>query len=130
MECLETGKDEFSKINISDLSLDALPKVVDTRGYIYIVRDSVFPDWVKVGRTVDPKKRLMAYNSDKPFPTARYVNMSKCFADVIEVERVILEKMYEIASPSTASREWFEIEHLKGLQELILLAEDNYNGIS
>ncbi len=55
--------------------------------------------------------------------------MSMCFEDVVEVERVVLEKMYSIASPSTASREWFEIKHLSTLQELIMLAEDKYNGI-
>ena len=130
MDCLEIRDGEFSTVNVSALTLEPLPKTVDTRGYMYIVKDSVFPDWVKVGRTVDPKKRLQAYNSDKPFPTSRYVNMSKCFGDVIEVERVVLEKMYELASPSTASREWFEIKHLSTLQELIVLAEDKYNGIS
>ena len=130
MKCLEVKEDEFSKININDLTLEALPKVVDTRGYMYIIKDKAFPDWVKVGRTVDPKKRLQAYNSDKPFPTSSYTNISKCFVDVIEAERVILEKMYTLASPSTASREWFEIEHLSTIQKLIVLAEDNYLGVS
>ena len=119
--------DEFSTLNISELSLEPLPKVVDTRGFMYIVSDKAFPGWLKIGRTVDPKKRLQAYNSDKPFPTATYDVISACFDNVIEVERVILEKMYEITPPSTASKEWFEKIYGSEMVRLIELAEEKYD---
>ena len=121
------GEDEFSQVNISELSLEPLPKVVDTRGFMYIVRDSAFPGWLKIGRTVDPKKRLQAYNSDKPFPTTKYEIISECFSNVIEVERVILEKMYELTPPSTSSKEWFKSEFQSDMVRLIELAEEKYD---
>ena len=126
MISLEVKADEFSTLNISDLSLDPLPKVVDARGYLYIVQDSVYPEWVKIGRTVDPRKRLAAYNCDKPFNTAKYTYISSGFVDVIEVERVVLEKVYEISAPSTASKEWFQIELLENLVSIVEAAEKQF----
>lgn len=124
MRDLNTEVGEFSKLNISTLSLEPLPK--DARGYIYIVQDSVYPDWVKVGRTVDPKKRLAAYNSDKPFPTAKYTYMSGAFVDVIEAERVILEMVYDISAPSTASKEWFPVTLLEDIVGVVESAEAKF----
>ena len=90
---------------------------------MYILFDRVFPDFIKVGRTSDVRKRLMGYNSDKPFPTARMLYISKLFEDVNDTERKILEYMYDNTAPSTLSREWFEIEHKKMIIDIIEKAE-------
>ncbi len=121
---LEVGVDEFSTINISDMSLEPLAK--DARGYMYIVQDSVYPDWVKIGRTVDPKKRIAAYNTDKPFNTAKFTYISAGFKDVVEVERVVLEKVYGISAPSTASKEWFPVALLENLISIVEAAEKQF----
>lgn len=118
--------DGFNTVNISDLSLEPLPRQVDARGYMYIVVDKMFPDWVKIGRTNDPKKRLQAYNSDKPFNTCSYIHMSESFVDVIEVERMILELAYENAAPSTTSKEWFVVGEIDNLVSYIGKAEARF----
>ena len=112
--------EELSDFNLRDY---VVPSYVDRRGYMYILFDRVFPDFIKVGRTSDVRKRLMGYNSDKPFPTARMLYISKLFEDVNDTERKILEYMYDNTAPSTLSREWFEIEHKQMIIDIIEKAE-------
>lgn len=116
----------FSDIDLDDYEVPPAPKFVETRGYIYIIQDSVFPGFFKLGRTQSLKKRLMQYNNDKPFPTASYINFSPMFLDAITVEEKILERMYLETPPTTFSREWFTLEHLERAQELIQQAEGHF----
>ncbi len=124
---LETKLDELSKIDIADFTLEPLPKQVDNRGYIYVVYDSAYPDWIKVGKTVDPKKRLAAYNSDKPVKTASMQIISCQFDNVSLVEKAILRKMYEITAPSTASLEWFSFDYKQTIIDYIKVAENEFD---
>ena len=121
----ETG--ELADFNIADYNVPPLEKYTDRRGYIYILFDSNFPDYIKVGRTSDCKKRLVGYNSDKPFPTAKMLMISKMFDDVHEVERRILAFMYDHTQATTLSKEWFEIKHKEKLIKIIEKAEKELN---
>lgn len=95
----------------------------ETRGYMYILYDEIFPDYIKVGRTSDCYKRLIGYNSDKPYPTAKMLYISKLFSEVNEAERKILKYMYDNTSPTTLSREWFPIENKQMIIDIIRKAE-------
>lgn len=112
-----------SELDDFDLRDYSVPVFKETRGFMYILFDDVFPDFIKVGRTSDCRKRLQGYNSDKPYPTARMLYVSRMFEDVNEVERRILKYMYDNTSPSTLSREWFLIEHKEMIKEIIEKAE-------
>ena len=90
---------------------------------MYVLFDSNFPDYIKVGRTADCKKRLLGYNSDKPYPTAKMLFISKMFEDVHDVERRVLNYMYDHTAPTTLSKEWFMIEHKDKLITIIEKAE-------
>lgn len=46
--------EKFPAKSFKDYVVSEIPKIVDTRGYIYIVQDSVFPDF---------------FNTDKPYPS-------------------------------------------------------------
>lgn len=116
--------EELTDFNIADYSTPPLEKYTDRRGFIYIVHDSAFPEYIKVGRTQDCKKRLIGYNSDRPYPTVRMKYISKMFENVNEVERRILSYMYDCTQPTTLSKEWFEGEHEQKLIEIIQKAED------
>jgi len=111
-----TTDSALQSIDLKTLALPALPKVTDTRGYLYIVKDSVFPDHVKVGRTSDPAKRLAAYNSDKPYPTATFLYITEPLKNVVEAERAVLAELYKEIQPTTFRLEWFEVKY----QQLIL----------
>ena len=116
----------FSDIDLDEYEVPPAPKYIETRGYVYIIQDSVFPGFFKLGRTQSLKKRLMQYNSDKPFPTTSYICFSVMFSDAITVEEKILEKLYQETPPTTFSREWFTVNHLQRAQELIQQAEEYF----
>lgn len=115
--------DELTDFNLAEYSVPPLEKYVDRRGYMYILFDSKFPDHIKVGRTSDCKKRLIGYNSDKPFPTAKMLYISNMFENVNEIERRILSYMYDNTPPTTLSKEWFEIQHKDRIIKIIEKAE-------
>lgn len=116
---------ELSDFNICDYVTPPLEKYTDRRGFIYILFDDIFPNYIKVGRTSNCKNRLTGYNSDKPYPTAKMLFISKMFEDSHEVERRILAYMYDNTPPTTLTKEWFEIEHKDMLIEIIEKAEQN-----
>lgn len=124
--------EEMSSFNLKDFQLPQLEKYVDRRGFMYILYDSKFPDHIKVGRTGDLHKRLIQYNSDKPYPTCKMLFISNMFEDVNETERRILNYMYDNTAPTTLSKEWFEIKHKEKLIKIIEKAEkvesENNNG--
>lgn len=115
--------EELTDFNISDYTTPPLEKYTDRRGFMYILFDTNFPDFIKVGRTSDCKRRLIGYNSDKPFPTAKMLFISDLFNDVNEVERRVLAYMYDNTPPTTLSKEWFEVQHKEKLISIIEKAE-------
>lgn len=114
---------ELTEFDVREFRTPPLDKYVDRRGYIYILYDNIFPDYIKVGRTADCHKRLIGYNSDKPYPTAKFLFLSRMFEDVTEIERRILAYMYDNTPPTTLSKEWFEIRHKDILIAIIEKAE-------
>lgn len=123
--------DQTFNTPLAEFSVEPQPKYTETRGYIYLVQDSVFPDHIKIGRTADIVKRLVSYNNPKPFPTARLVCISRQFADVISVEARILEALYKIIEPTTFRKEWFEIKHkdlcISAIQEAEIFFSDSFS---
>lgn len=119
-------EEKFNDFDVKDYIVPAKPKELDVRGYMYIIVDSKFPDHIKIGKTLDMGKRLLGYNSDKPYPTTSLVMISKLFEDVSTVEKKILEQMYKEAQPTTAKKEWFEVEHKQLMIELIDEAEEYF----
>lgn len=114
---------ELDNFNLADYVVPPLEKYTDRRGYMYILYDSIFPDFIKVGRTSDVKKRLQGYNSDKPYPTAKMLYISELFENVHDVERKILAYMYDLTQPTTLSKEWFEIKYKDSIMSIIEKAE-------
>jgi hypothetical protein len=114
----------FLNVDIDDLEVPPLPRApADTRGFIYLVEDTAFPDHIKIGRTINMKKRMAVYNSDKPFNTTKLIAVSRVFDNANYVEKKILEHLYAHTSPTTLSREWFEMVHKELCLTLINDAE-------
>ncbi len=102
-------------------------KITYTRGYIYVLKDKAFPLNIKVGKTHDLAKRLAAYNSDKPFPTADYIYISKVFDNKDTVEKYILDYIYKRTNPTTFSKEWFDTQYMDLLIDTVKSAEKEFN---
>jgi len=100
-----------NSVNTDNYILPALKKQVDKRGFMYIVKDSAYPEVFKIGMTGNPKNRLSSYNKDKPFKTAAYILISLPFLDVRSVEAIILEQLYKETNPTSLTKEWFFMEH-------------------
>ena len=101
--------------------------VMTTTGYLYLLKDSKYPDAIKIGFSRDLEKRLRAYNADRPMKTCRYVFISKAFVDVLTVEKKILNYVYDNQkSPTTFTKEWFLVEEEAYLLHLIKTAEKEF----
>ena len=97
------------------------------QGYLYLLKDRSYPEYVKLGMTRNLARRHKEYNAHKPFDTAEYVVVSQVFQDVEYVEKKILEVVYRQVHPIGARREWFELEHEELLREAITQAECHFN---
>jgi hypothetical protein len=76
-------------------------------GYLYIITNSAFPQFVKVGTTFDITKRIHTYQTGDPFRRykVRYLLHHPSFR---EAERKIKEAMKPFAL--SIKGEWFEID--------------------
>ena len=117
--------------NLFDPLLSSYPifqtiiKTSGTSGYLYLLRNSQYPNHIKIGLTRDLSKRLDTYNCTLPFPSARYTYISKPFEDVVSAEKLLLDYIYKNTDPTTFRKEWFEIKHEDFLLDLIQQAETN-----
>ena len=116
----------FNNVDIEDYEVPTLAKLVDARGYIYLLEDTAYPGYIKIGRTINMKKRLAMYNADKPFKSSKLVAISRMFEDAIHAEKKILEYLYNNTAPTTLSREWFQAENTNICLRLITDAEKSF----
>lgn len=91
----------------------------DNRGYLYVVVDKTAPEFIKVGRTNNLHKRMLAYNADRPYPSVHLLAVSELFLDAKEVEVAILDYMKSITNGTVGKLEWFGVERLDAILELI-----------
>ncbi len=112
--------------SVMNRELHVLPpiiKYVERRGFLYIVLDTAYPEWCKIGKTVNLASRLTGYNKDRPIATAFFSVVSLPFKDATSVESIILEQMYKTINSSSKSKEWFDIKHYTTLVDWIRRAE-------
>lgn len=102
---------DISVRNLKNYKLPEFEKVIDRRGFLYIILDRAYPEWCKIGRTNNLISRLTDYNKNRPIKTAYYSVVSEAFMDVVSVEAVVLEQLYVELQPSARACEWFAIEH-------------------
>jgi len=118
----------ISEVSLADFkSFPSYRRVDITNGYIYILRDSTFPGYVKVGMTRDLHRRYKEYNQNKPYNTAEFVAVSEIFDNVLKVEKKILEVLVREIQPIGAKLEWFEAEHEERIRAVVKDAEDHFH---
>ena len=47
-------------------------------GYLYLLEDTSYPEYIKLGMTRDLKRRYQEYNQHKPYNTADHTLKEKC----------------------------------------------------
>jgi len=75
-------------------------------GYLYLITNDAFPNWVKVGTTFDLTQRLHVYQTGDPFRRYRIV-YSVHHPDFRQAEKNIKETMKRFAHDIKG--EWYEI---------------------
>ena len=76
-------------------------------GYLYIITNEAFPEWVKVGTTFDLNQRLHVYQTGDPFRRYRIV-YSVHHPDFRQAEKNIKETMKRFALAQKG--EWYKID--------------------
>ncbi len=76
-------------------------------GYLYIITNPSFPNWVKVGTTTNIKNRLHTYQTSSPH---RDYKVEYCILhpDYLIAEKKIKETMKAFAK--SIKNEWYEID--------------------
>lgn len=77
-----------------------------SNGYLYIITNEAFPEWVKVGTTADLNQRLHVYQTGDPFRRYRIV-YSLQHPKFREAEKRIKETMKHFALEIKG--EWYKI---------------------
>lgn len=77
------------------------------KGYLYIVTNDAFPEWVKVGTTTNLKERLHVYQTCDPFRRYRLV-YSLFHPEFRTAEKKIKETMKRFALE--IKNEWYHID--------------------
>lgn len=76
-------------------------------GFLYIITNDAFPDWVKVGTTMNLKERLHTYQTCDPFRGYKIV-YSLHHPEFREAEKRIKETMKRFALE--IKNEWYRID--------------------
>lgn len=115
--------EQFSSFSADDYTIS---KYIERRGFMYIMKDELFPDAIKIGRTTDLVKRLSFCNANRPHNTAKVYAISKPFVNVHVVEQQILLNIYEEFSAISTHKEWFHLDALPLCEMLITEAENHF----
>ena len=92
-------------------------------GYLYIVFDSAYPAYIKIGHTINKRNRLLSYNSSRPLDTCNYVYVSKKLNNILNREKDILRRVHTYANSTSGRREWFSIDYKERLIQEIKNSE-------
>ena len=108
---------------ITQEDIDAFREMAEDgvqEGYVYVITNKAWPDWVKIGRAIDANDRLRAYQTSSPLRDYWIVH-SVHFDDVNAAER----KAHLIAARMTGkpwnkvdNGEWFRLSEQQAREVL------------
>jgi len=75
--------------------------------YLYIITCDSFPNWVKVGVTSNPKKRLQTYQTCSPFRNYKMIYTLEC-PNAYAAEKRIRDAMHYFALDR--KKEWYQVD--------------------
>ena len=96
-----------------------------TKGCVYVIKNPVWPEWVKVGKAVDAKDRLKSYQTSDPFRSyilSHYIEVENRHTTELEVH----QQLESISSDR--KNEWFKIPVDGAVTVLNTMYKDISNG--
>lgn len=89
-------------------------------GYIYIMTNPAWDNWVKIGRAINLDKRLESYNTSSPFRDFKIEYSTQIFNPIL-IERYFFEKYGKDNS------EWFNLSVEEAIDEIERLKQELSN---
>ena len=86
-------------------------KIFPYKGYLYVITNPSWNNWVKIGRALNVTKRLACYNVGSPL---RDYEISYC----TQINNPILIERYFFEKYGTENNEWFNISIDKAIYEI------------
>ena len=108
---------------ITQEDIDAFREMAEEgvqEGYVYVIMNKAWPDWVKIGRAIDANDRLRAYQTSSPLRDYQIVH-SVHFEDVNAAERkahLIAARMTGAPWNKVDNGEWFRLTHEQAIDVL------------
>ena len=93
--------------NFEDVAFSSLEGYTKTlEGYVYIVKNPAWKNWIKVGMAIDAEDRCNQYQTSSPFRDFNLIH-SRFFKNRKEAEQEVHSKLKEVASEFNG--EWFKL---------------------
>ncbi len=89
-------------------------------GYVYVITNKAWPEWVKIGRAIDANDRLRSYQTNSPLRDYWIVH-SVYFEDVNAAERkahLIAARMTGTPWNKVDNGEWFKLTQEQAVEVL------------
>ena len=83
--------------------------VISDDGYVYIIAHPSWPNWYKVGKTVNLDQRLATYNTGAPHSGLRYQYAYTRHHSQARILELDFHNQYSYLRPQDASAEWYEV---------------------
>jgi hypothetical protein len=80
----------------------------DRKGWVYVISNQAWEDWVKIGCTVNPAKRFDNYNTYSPLRNFEHHCWKRC-EKAYESEQRIHTHLRNKLPPDSCEYEWFKI---------------------
>jgi len=94
------------------------------QGDVYIITNSAWPEWVKVGKASIAEDRLNGYQTSSPFRD--YVIIAKLAAENRHIKEREMHKIFEHFAEERKG-EWFKIDNLTAIKLFNYQVQENAN---
>lgn len=94
-------------------------------GYLYLISNTAWPGWIKVGTTKNIKTRLRTYQTGSPFRDYNVIYSVK-HPKYLDAEKRIKKQMKYFASE--IRNEWFKIDFIIARDRLIEQLDNYFYG--
>jgi len=94
-------------------------------GYVYVIVNDAWPDWVKLGCAKDADDRLSNYQTYSPFRDYRIIAKISC--DERYKKEKEMHKIFHEFSHTQSKSEWFKIDRLLAIKLLNYQIQENDN---
>ena len=116
--------DLFASSSLTKRLPDGLPlsgetfysRSISPEGWLYVLKNPSWPEWVKIGITRDLSARLGTYNTGSPYEGVKYQYCHHTFHEnARQIEKIIHDKLSD-SQDDEQTNEWYKLSAEKAIQ--------------